>query len=161
MLKDDDDDGDDEDKKDMVKQKVMFFLGFQSFERKKFYLKSYQCASKLPPLKICLRNTRCMQTFLSIMLKIFIYLFIPVRNLELDRWANGDIIYDVVTCLNLLDRCNEPLTILKQIKSVLQPGSGRLIIALVFPFSPYVEESKFLYFSLYIYSNLNSLDDLN
>ncbi|XP_029637362.1 methyltransferase-like protein 9 [Octopus sinensis] len=63
-------------------------------------------------------------------------------NLALDRWANGDIIYDVVTCLNLLDRCNEPLTILKQIKGVLRPGSGILIIALVFPFSPYVEENS-------------------
>ncbi|GAB1608252.1 methyltransferase-like protein 9 [Argonauta hians] len=63
-------------------------------------------------------------------------------NLDLDKWANGDLLYDVVTCLNLLDRCNEPITILKQIKTVLRPGTGRLVIALVLPFSPYVEENS-------------------
>lgn len=46
--------------------------------------------------------------------------------------------YDAISVLNLLDRCDKPLTLLKQIKSSLKPN-GLLIIALVLPFKPYVE----------------------
>ncbi|BHF67049.1 Methyltransferase-like protein 9 [Sparganum proliferum] len=47
--------------------------------------------------------------------------------------------YDVVSCLNLLDRCSEPLTLLRRIREVLKPGSGLLVLALVFPLKQYVE----------------------
>ncbi|VDO05048.1 unnamed protein product [Rodentolepis nana] len=47
--------------------------------------------------------------------------------------------YDVVACLNLLDRCAEPLTLLRRMRAVLKPESGRLVIALVLPLSQYVE----------------------
>ena len=58
--------------------------------------------------------------------------------LNVDEWAVGRQ-YDVISCLNLLDRCDEPLTMLHQIQSALKPDTGRLVLALVLPFIPYVE----------------------
>jgi len=58
--------------------------------------------------------------------------------LGVQEWA-VDRNYDVISCLNLLDRCNEPLTILNQIRTALKPETGRLVLALVLPFNPYVE----------------------
>lgn len=49
--------------------------------------------------------------------------------------------YDAISCLNLLDRCDEPFTLLKKIKSALKPN-GLLIVALVLPFKPFVEYNK-------------------
>lgn len=49
--------------------------------------------------------------------------------------------YDAISCLNLLDRCDEPFTLLKQIKSSLKPN-GLLIVALVLPFRSFVEYNK-------------------
>uniref|UniRef100_S4R939 Methyltransferase 9, His-X-His N1-histidine n=1 Tax=Petromyzon marinus TaxID=7757 RepID=S4R939_PETMA len=47
--------------------------------------------------------------------------------------------YDLVSCLNLLDRCERPLTLLREVRQVLRPGSGRLLLAVVLPYRPYVE----------------------
>jgi SAM-dependent methyltransferase len=49
--------------------------------------------------------------------------------------------FDVISCLNILDRCDKPFTLLKQIKSSLKPN-GHLVLALVLPFKPYVEYNK-------------------
>ncbi len=49
--------------------------------------------------------------------------------------------FDVISCLNLLDRCDQPVTLLKQIKNALKP-EGLLIVALVLPFKPFVEYNK-------------------
>ncbi|KAF2898783.1 hypothetical protein ILUMI_07392, partial [Ignelater luminosus] len=46
--------------------------------------------------------------------------------------------YDVISCLNLLDRCDRPLLLLNQIKEALQP-KGVALVAIVLPFLPYVE----------------------
>lgn len=46
--------------------------------------------------------------------------------------------YDAISCLNLLDRCDKPFSLLKQIKNALKLN-GMLIVALVLPFKPYVE----------------------
>ncbi|KAM9959196.1 hypothetical protein ACTFIR_000260 [Dictyostelium discoideum] len=46
--------------------------------------------------------------------------------------------YDIVSCLNVLDRCEKPISLLNTIKKFLKPN-GRLILAVVFPFNPYVE----------------------
>ncbi len=46
--------------------------------------------------------------------------------------------YDLISCLNVLDRCDAPLSMLKQIHSKLSPG-GHLLLALVLPFQPFVE----------------------
>ncbi|CAF3421324.1 unnamed protein product [Rotaria sp. Silwood1] len=54
-----------------------------------------------------------------------------------DHWDN--LTFDVITCLNVLDRCEKPLTLLKQIRKHLNPKTGRLIISLVLPFQPYFE----------------------
>ncbi|XP_067130666.1 protein-L-histidine N-pros-methyltransferase isoform X2 [Centruroides vittatus] len=61
------------------------------------------------------------------------------RILDVNKWAEESKKYDVVSCLNLLDRCDKPITLLNQIKSKLKPTTGRLIIALVLPLSQYVE----------------------
>ncbi|KYQ93093.1 putative DREV methyltransferase [Tieghemostelium lacteum] len=47
--------------------------------------------------------------------------------------------FSVVSLLNVLDRCEKPLTLLKDIKNYLQPGKGKLLLAVVYPFEPYVE----------------------
>jgi hypothetical protein len=57
--------------------------------------------------------------------------------LDTDHW--GNVTFDVITCLNVLDRCEKPLTLLKQIRNYLNPENGRLIISLVLPFKPYFE----------------------
>lgn len=45
--------------------------------------------------------------------------------------------YDLVTCLNVIDRCARPRTLLSQLSSALEPG-GRLVLATPFPFDPFV-----------------------
>lgn len=60
--------------------------------------------------------------------------------LDTDHWEN--LTFDVITCLNVLDRCQKPLTLLKQIRQHLNPKTGRLIISLVLPFKPYFEYSN-------------------
>lgn len=48
---------------------------------------------------------------------------------------------DLVCCLNVLDRCADPHQILKDIHRALSPD-GRAVIALVLPYSHYVETSE-------------------
>ncbi|XP_062382712.1 methyltransferase-like protein 9 [Sardina pilchardus] len=61
------------------------------------------------------------------------------KLLEIDEWQNTGFQYDVISCLNLLDRCEQPLDLLRDIKKALVPGSGRVILAAVVPFQPYLE----------------------
>ncbi|XP_022080464.1 methyltransferase-like protein 9 [Acanthaster planci] len=56
--------------------------------------------------------------------------------LGLEQWAGHK--YDVISCLNLLDRCERPATIMKDIHRSLAPG-GVTIVAMVLPFKPFVE----------------------
>lgn len=58
--------------------------------------------------------------------------------LDAYNWFGDGKKYDVITCLNVLDRCDKPVTLLSQLKQSLKPN-GRLIIALVLPFKPFVE----------------------
>ncbi|CAJ0940747.1 unnamed protein product [Ranitomeya imitator] len=64
------------------------------------------------------------------------------RVLNIDEWQSTGFLYDVISCLNLLDRCHQPVTLLKEMRSVLEPTRGRVILALVLPFHPYVENGK-------------------
>lgn len=48
---------------------------------------------------------------------------------------------NLISCLNVLDRCADPHQILADIHHALAPN-GRAIIALVLPYSHYVESSK-------------------
>lgn len=68
-------------------------------------------------------------------------MYICFRLLNVDDWAYHQT-YDVISCLNLLDRCDTPITLLEQIKNSLKPD-GILIVALVLPFSQYVESGKY------------------
>eukprot|EP00435_Cladocopium_sp_Y103_P066641 s200_g28.t3 len=48
-----------------------------------------------------------------------------------------------VDCIaNVLDRCDRPLTLLKDVREHLKPG-GRLLLAVVLPFRPFVESGIF------------------
>lgn len=58
--------------------------------------------------------------------------------LELDCWAKKPNTYDVISALNLFDRCDKPVSIIRDIHFSLKPG-GFLVVALVLPFRPYVE----------------------
>lgn len=61
--------------------------------------------------------------------------------LEIDEWHIKEGVpgkYDTISCLNLLDRCEQPLSLLRRIKAALKPD-GFLLVALVLPFKPYVE----------------------
>ena len=68
-------------------------------------------------------------------------MFLRIDVLEIDEW---DVVneaqrkFDTISCLNLLDRCDEPLSILRRIKKALKPN-GILLVALVLPFKSYVE----------------------
>uniref|UniRef100_A0A1A8PH69 Methyltransferase like 9 n=2 Tax=Nothobranchius TaxID=28779 RepID=A0A1A8PH69_9TELE len=59
--------------------------------------------------------------------------------LGIEEWQNTGFQYDVISCLNLLDRCDDPQHLLQDIRSSLVPGTGRLVLAAVLPFQPYIE----------------------
>lgn len=61
------------------------------------------------------------------------------KLLGIDEWQHTGFKYDLVSCLNLLDRCDDPLALLRDIHDSLVPETGRLILAAVVPFQPYVE----------------------
>ena len=61
--------------------------------------------------------------------------------LDAATWHESDVRYDVITCLNVLDRCDRPLTLLRQMRRSLRPD-GLLVVALVLPLSPYVEHGE-------------------
>ena len=56
--------------------------------------------------------------------------------LGVDGWTNRT--YNVISCLNVLDRCERPVTLLRTMRDHLEPG-GLLFVALVLPYCPFVE----------------------
>ena len=64
------------------------------------------------------------------------------RILGVDEWHHGDRQYDVISCMNLLDRCDKPMTLLRNIRQVLKSNTGILLLAVVVPYKPYVEFGK-------------------
>jgi len=46
--------------------------------------------------------------------------------------------FDLVACCNILDRCSRPRSLLREMRRLLRPG-GRLLLAVVLPFKPFVE----------------------
>jgi len=66
------------------------------------------------------------------------FLFLSCRILDEKSWLDTDKRFDVVSCLNVLDRCETPLSLLNNIKRVLR-SDGIAIISFVIPFKPYVE----------------------
>ncbi|XP_008191414.1 protein-L-histidine N-pros-methyltransferase isoform X3 [Tribolium castaneum] len=57
--------------------------------------------------------------------------------LDIDSWHQTRK-FDLISCLNLLDRCDTPNQLLAQIKTSLKPD-GLVLLAVVLPFSAYVE----------------------
>nr|CAH7733556.1 unnamed protein product [Callosobruchus chinensis] len=62
------------------------------------------------------------------------------KVLDVDSW-HLDKKYDMISCLNVIDRCSTPLTLLRQIRTALKPD-GMVLLAVVLPFSPYVESES-------------------
>jgi hypothetical protein len=60
-----------------------------------------------------------------------------------ETWQR-DAPYDLISCLNVLDRCSRPVSLLHEIREALRPRTGRAIIALVLPFQPYVEAGQYI-----------------
>ncbi|KAL5466722.1 hypothetical protein EMCRGX_G030870 [Ephydatia muelleri] len=62
------------------------------------------------------------------------------RVLDLDKWYGPSApTYNLISILNVLDRCDKPRTLLSQAYGQLEIG-GLLVIALVLPFAPFVEQ---------------------
>ena len=57
---------------------------------------------------------------------------------EMETLPTGQ--FDLIACLNVLDRCSKPSDLLHDIKKRLVPVSGRLVLAVVLPFCPFVED---------------------
>ncbi|XP_025209170.1 methyltransferase-like protein 9 [Melanaphis sacchari] len=60
------------------------------------------------------------------------------RLLDVDTWWTREEKFDVVSCLNLLDRCSNPAKLLQEMKNAVKPN-GRIIVALVLPYKPFDE----------------------
>ena len=67
------------------------------------------------------------------------WLFYSVMDAQ--HWHQESYCYDIISCLNVLDRCDCPLTMLRHIHDRLQPG-GLLVLALVLPYEPFVERGE-------------------
>merc|ERR1719427_2000165 len=59
------------------------------------------------------------------------------KVLEIESWVEPEG-FDLISALNLFDRCDKPLSIVRDIHTSLKPG-GFFLVALVLPFKPYVE----------------------
>lgn len=75
--------------------------------------------------------------------------FVMLRVLGIDEWHQTGFKYDVISCLNLLDRCDDPMLLLRDIHRSMVPHTGRLILAVVLPFQPYVEVGESVFSQLY------------
>ena len=70
------------------------------------------------------------------------FLCVFFRVLDIDTWNKSSYVFDLIGCLNLLDRCNQPITMLHSMRASLRPVTGRVVVAVVLPFKPYVEVGK-------------------
>lgn len=62
------------------------------------------------------------------------------KLLDADKWAENDLSFDLISCLNLLDRCEKPMTTMKLMRRKVKPN-GRVLIAIVLPLNQFVEAS--------------------
>lgn len=81
--------------------------------------------------KICVRATRIMH---------FWHFTVQISFRVIDKLNEVNNVH-LVSCLNVLDRCADPHQIMEEIHSILAPN-GRAIIALVLPYTHYVESSN-------------------
>ncbi|CAH8647671.1 unnamed protein product [Heterobilharzia americana] len=87
--------------------------------------------------------------------------------LDVDSWEITDNEYstpqvpshfDVISCLNLLDRCTAPITLLKRVGQALKPTTGVLILGIVLPLKQYVEST---YQQCFSKETVRNTSDLN
>jgi SAM-dependent methyltransferase len=64
---------------------------------------------------------------------------IPCERIDVALTELPPASFDLITCLNVLDRCAYPRTLLRNVRSALKPG-GRLVVALALPYSPFFYE---------------------
>eukprot|EP00049_Salpingoeca_infusionum_P000657 m.41479 g.41479 ORF g.41479 m.41479 type:complete len:316 (-) comp10561_c1_seq2:142-1089(-) len=58
---------------------------------------------------------------------------------NVETWLKTPYKYDVISCLNVLDRCDRALDLISDMKSKLTPN-GLILIALVHPYNPFVDD---------------------
>lgn len=65
-----------------------------------------------------------------------------VRTMSIERpfFSADDGAFDVVSIMNVLDRCDDPLTLLSGAARLAAPRTGRVVVALVLPFNEFVED---------------------
>ena len=65
-----------------------------------------------------------------------------VRTMSIARpvFAAEDGAFDVVSIMNVLDRCDDPLGLLSGAARLAAPRTGRVLVALVLPFNEFVED---------------------
>ena len=61
-------------------------------------------------------------------------------GVALPQGLDGRRHFHCVALLNVLDRCDTPRTLLAQLRDLVLPGDGRLLLAVVLPFRPFVED---------------------
>ncbi|KAF7496224.1 Methyltransferase-like protein 9 [Sarcoptes scabiei] len=69
--------------------------------------------------------------------------------LDAERWnqtvnsgGHNCIRFNLISCLNVLDRCDRPLTMLYRIRDSLKSSDGYLLLAIVIPIKQYVENKS-------------------
>ena len=71
------------------------------------------------------------------------------RTLDVDQWwqtlpdaeSGNNTGYRLISILNVLDRCAKPFSLLKTAREAIQYPGGLLLVGLVLPYSPFVEET--------------------
>jgi hypothetical protein len=58
--------------------------------------------------------------------------------LGIEEWVKPQF-YDVISCLNVLDRCDKPKELIENLRDSVVPETGRIVVAVVLPFRPSVE----------------------
>jgi len=65
-----------------------------------------------------------------------------VESSNLSEAFADDVGFDVVCCLNVVDRCSMPLSLLRDIHGLLRDNQSRVVLAVPFPFSQAVEKGN-------------------
>jgi hypothetical protein len=63
---------------------------------------------------------------------------------NLSSLVEGKHRFDVVSLFNVLDRCNKPKSLLAEACECLKLDGGKMIVAMVYPYRPFVVENKLL-----------------
>ena len=62
---------------------------------------------------------------------------------DLSNFVDNGQTFDVITLFNVLDRCNKPLSLLQESRQCMADG-GKVLVAMAYPFKPFVVEKELL-----------------